>query len=168
MYALGRMILGAFALLLAIPAGLFFATLAATVEPNVGAIAAEAFSRGFFAVWDGLAETGDVTGAAYAFGVLSTVGLALFVAPVALTGLVGEVLGFRAFAYYAGVTGLATAAQPFVARAALKPASEGEMRVALALFLTGATAGAVYWLIAGRSAGRASPPAVSVPRSPGS
>ncbi len=80
----------------------------------------------------------------------------LLVLPPAFTALIGEVAGWRSFTWYGRAAGALAAAQPFLARPrgaqALLPA---EGRIATILFLAGAVAGLVYWLVAGCGAGPA-------------
>jgi len=66
------------------------------------------------------------------------------------------VTGTRSLIYYGLVTGLITAAIPWLMRGGYveTPALEAEWRITALLFVTGAVAGFVYWLITGRSAGR--------------
>jgi len=79
--------------------------------------------------------------------------------PLILTALAGEVAGLRAPVWYCVATGLLAAAMPWLTRAAFHleettSANPLELHLALLFFLTGATGGLVYWLIAGRGAGR--------------
>ncbi|KOX49155.1 MULTISPECIES: hypothetical protein [unclassified Methylobacterium] len=162
MHALGRLILGAFALLLAVPGGFAVLVLALLVDP-----AAQAWLSG-----------GALAGLDMALSDLSAglppEGLALFVAglakalfvllfvPPALIGLGGEILGCRGFLWYGAGCGLLTAALPWLTRGALRSGGAtrdvallaGEVRLTLILFVVGASAGLVYWLVAGRGAGR--------------
>lgn len=163
MHALGRLILGAFALFLAVPTGFAVLVLALFVDP-----AAQAWLTG-----------GALAGLDMALSDLSAglppEGLALFVAglakalfvllfvPPALIGLSGEILGRRGLLWYGAGGGLLTAALPWLTRGAVRSAGgardpgllAAEARLTLILFVVGASAGLVYWLVAGRGAGLA-------------
>jgi hypothetical protein len=84
----------------------------------------------------------------------------LFVPP-ALVGLGGEVLGRRGLVWYGAGCGLLTAALPWLTRGAVRAGGgthdasllAAEARLTLILFVVGASAGLVYWLVAGRHAG---------------
>ena len=165
MHAAGRLILGAFALLLAVPVGLAVLVLALLVDP-----AAQAWLTG-----------GALAGLDMALSDLSAglppEGLALFLAglakalfvllflPPALIGFSGELLGRRGLLWYGAGCGLLTAALPWLARGATGSytgaretgAQAGEVRLTLILFVVGASAGLTYWLIAGRRAGLTNP-----------
>jgi hypothetical protein len=155
MRLVGRALLGAFALLFAIPAGALALAAAALLDPVVGGFAADVASASFWILIDWLAALDDPDVAAGdPFAGIGRVATVLLVAPPALIGLLGEVLGLRAFLWYTGATGALTAALPWLARtAAPRAMTSEELRITLALFLAGAAAGAVYWLIAGRSTG---------------
>ncbi|GJE39934.1 hypothetical protein [Methylobacterium persicinum] len=156
MRVVGRLLLGAFALLLAVPAGGAALTVALLFDPGANAWLA----RGALA---GLDALGDVAAGLPPEGLLLLVaGLAraLFVlifVPPALTAVVGEVLGRRGLLWYGGGCGLLTAALPWLVRGAVRPGAPGavaaEARLTLILFVVGGCAGVVYWLVAGRSAG---------------
>lgn len=166
MRLLGRIILFLVALILAIPAGSMTLAIGIVMEPT----AHELIARIGVAMMDALFTDAMGDGAAdlfvrdvlFGFWVLS---LVLLIAPVGFVGLIGETIGTRSFVFYSGVTGLATAAIPWLMRGGFvqSPALAAEGRLTALLFLTGAVAGLVYWAIAGRTAGRrrdAPPPAV--------
>jgi hypothetical protein len=67
--------------------------------------------------------------------------------------ILSEALGIRSLVWYAGATGVLTAAVPWILRGAARVANPAELHVSLVLALTGAAAGFVYWAIAGREAG---------------
>src|SRR6478735_1855991 len=151
MHLLGRLILGAFALLLAVPAGFAVLILALLVDP-----AAQAWLTG-----------GALAGLDMALSDLSAglppEGVVLFVAGLAkaLFVLGGEVLGRRGLVWYGAGCGLLTAALPWLTRGAVRAGGvardagllAAEARLTLILFVVGASAGLVYWLVAGRGAG---------------
>jgi len=93
--------------------------------------------------------------------------LAICVAPAALAALIGELARLRQWIWYACCSGLIAAAMPFD----LHPWAEAErdagtqepesimlkLRFMLLFFIVGVIAGTIYWLIAGRNAGEATP-----------
>ena len=93
--------------------------------------------------------------------------LAICIAPVALAALIGELGRLRRWIWYACWSGLIAAAMPFD----LHPWAEAErnagaqepdvmtleLRFMLLFFIVGMIAGTIYWLIAGRNAGEATP-----------
>lgn len=78
--------------------------------------------------------------------------------PPAIVGLSGAMLRARGILWYGAGCGILTAALPWLARGAVRPGAPGfvaaEARLTLVLFVAGASSGLVYWLIAGRRAGR--------------
>lgn len=163
MRGLGRLLLGAFALLLAVPAGGVALTVALLFDPGANAW----LTHGALVGLD--TALGDVAAGLPPEGFLLFVaGLAraLFVlvfVPPALTALVGEILGRRGLLWYGGGCGLLTACLPWLVRGTARPGASGdptaEARLTLVLFVVGGCAGLVYWLVAGRSAGpRLDPP----------
>lgn len=155
MRLLGRLILVPLALLLAIPAGIMALAAAALLDPAAGELARALLWGAATSVADTWAE-GDAE-VVWSFASGGGLASAILVAPPLFVALVGEVIGLRALAFYAGGTGALTAALPWLMRQGERPSAAGEGRVTLALFLVGACAGLVYWLIAGRSAGVARP-----------
>ncbi|WP_374310400.1 hypothetical protein [Methylocella sp.] len=84
-----------------------------------------------------------------------TAAVSVCVVPLVVVALVGEAAGIRSALWHIGATGLLAAAAPWIARAAFGASrvvttSSQELHFALVFFVTGATAGAVYWLLAGR------------------
>jgi predicted anti-sigma-YlaC factor YlaD len=155
MRIIGRLLLAGLALLFAVPIGgiVLFTALSALFGEALARAAPDLIASLFSAaaldpefVAEGLA--------ALLFGILPT----LLVLPPLVVLLAGEILGARSLAFHAGLTGAITAAMPFLLRSGERAASPEEVRLSLALALSGATAGMVAWLIAGRSAGFASPP----------
>ena len=161
MHLLGRLLLGALALLLAIPSGAAILVLALLVDPvanawiSGGVLAGVDMALSDFSA--GLPPEGLVLLVA---GLAKALFVLLFVPP-ALVGLGGEILGRRGLLWYGAGGGLLTAALPWLTRGATRmqgTARESglllaEARLTLMLFVVGASAGLVYWLIAGRSAG---------------
>ncbi|MBV9751136.1 MAG: hypothetical protein JO188_01315, partial [Hyphomicrobiales bacterium] len=93
--------------------------------------------------------------------------LAVVVAPVLLTAMIGEAARLRSFIWYVAAPAVLTALTPWLARGARAAGSSAirdaatrsaqtqadEARLALLLFLSGAVSGFIYWAIAGRDAG---------------
>jgi hypothetical protein len=158
MHALGRLFLGAFALLFAVPAGLAVLVMALLVDP-----AAQAWLTG------GALASLDMALSDLSAG-LPPEGIALFVAglaqalfvllvvPPALVGFCGELFGQRRLLWYGAGCGVLTAALPWLTRSVVRSGRDpgllaAEARLTAILFVVGASAGLVYWLIAGRGAG---------------
>ena len=159
MRLLGRLILGALALILAIPAGAAMLVAALALDPA----AATWLTGAALAGLEGLADLAAGLPPDSLLPLLAEFARALFVLlalPPILAALAGEALGRRSLAWYGGVSGAITAAIPWLARGAVR-AEPGQLaaeaRLTAILFLAGATAGLVYWLIAGRSAGPVEP-----------
>ena len=161
MHLLGRLLVGAFALLCAVPAGFSILVLALLVDP-----AAQAWLTGGALAGLDMALSDISAGLPPEGLVLFVAGLAkalfvMLVVPPALLGLAGEVLGRRGVLWYGAGCGALTAALPWLTRGALgsgeaarNPALlAAEARLTVILFVVGASAGLVYWLIAGRGAG---------------
>ena len=158
MHALGRLFLGAFALVFAVPAGFTVLVLALLLDP-----AAQAWLTGGALAGLDMALSDLSAGLPPEGLALFVVGLAqalfvLLVVPPALIGLCGEVFGRRGLLWYGIGCGALTAALPWLTRGALRSGRDpgllaAEARLTLILFVVGASAGLVYWLIAGRGAG---------------
>lgn len=154
-------ILVPFAWVLSIPAAFLFLTIAGFLEPTTRDIAFRFLEATGFALGDAVIYE-EVPG--YALGWLAAglwwASLAVLIVPVVVVGLAGELMRVGSYIWYAGGTGLITALVPWIARAGLSGSASmgaGEGRIAGLLFLTGAVAGTIYWLVAGRSAGAEQP-----------
>ncbi len=160
MRLVGRVLLLALGLALAIPFGVVTLAIGVGLEPAarelVGAL-------GLATLWQILAdlvagEAPDARAVAL-FTAFATGVFAILIAPPTLVAAIGEVLGWRALLWYAGGSGALTALLPWLGRArsgmarVTEAALRAEGRITLILFLTGAASGLVYWAIAGRSAG---------------
>jgi hypothetical protein len=151
---LRRILVMCFGFLIAASAGALFLPLAALFDPLVRQVGLEAAASGFFAILDEGAREGDpASGIATLGAVFWAILVAVCAAPLAFAALVGEIAGIRSWAWYVGVSGFLAAASPWIARATqgltrTAHASPLEVRIALLFFLTGATTGAIYWLIA--------------------
>ncbi|MGU3418593.1 hypothetical protein [Methylobacterium sp. D54C] len=160
MHALGRLILGAFALLLAVPTGLAVLVLALLVDPAAQAWLSGGALAGLDMALSDLSAGLPPEGLALLLAGLAKALFALLFVPPAVIGLGGEILGRRGLLWYGAGCGLLTAALPWLARGALRSGGArdaallaGEARLTLILFAVGASAGLVYWLVAGRGAG---------------
>ena len=162
---LARTILVIVALAVAVAVGLVFLPIAVFVDPVTRAAGAAFSTWGIFALlaasfsWIGPDRAADVLLLA-----LWTIAVTICVAPVLVVALIGEVAGIASSLWYVGATGLLAAGLPWIVRArhlddarADAAASAIEGRLALIFFLSGACSGFIYWLIAGRGAGRALP-----------
>jgi uncharacterized membrane protein len=84
--------------------------------------------------------------------------LMICVLPVVLVALIGEIASVRSLIWYSGATGVVAASMPWFLRVIYQlddaiSAKPIELRFALLFFLTGTTAGFIYWSICGRRAG---------------
>ncbi|KMO11628.1 hypothetical protein [Methylobacterium platani] len=153
--SIGRLLAIGSALLMAIACGAVALAVGVAMDPALRDILGQLGLSGLEAVLSDLAEgyapdPGMVEGALS----LGRAVLLLVAVPPVLNAVVGEVLGWRALAWYGGATGLLTALLPWLMRGAGGPAGAGEGRVTAILFCAGGIAGLVYWLAAGRFAGR--------------
>jgi hypothetical protein len=150
-----RAILSLFGLTVAIAAALIVLPVAAVIDP-VTREAGTALAR---FVFFSLADTSFHGSSAYAAAELArfvwTVLVAVCVIPLVMAVLIGAVARVHSLAWYVGATGCIATLAPWVARAALHTpkavsASPAELRLAFVFFLTGAVAGLVFWILAGR------------------
>ena len=154
---LGRLLLGSLALLLAVPAGVAILLGALVLDPVASVWLTQGALAGLDAGLSDLAAGLPPESVVFLVAGLAKAGFVLVVVPPALVALVGETLRWHGLLWYGAGCGLLTAALPWLARGAVRPggtALAAEARVTAILFLAGAGAGIVYWLIAGRSAGR--------------
>lgn len=151
------------ALAVAMAAGLVFLPIAAIVDPVTRAAGAAFSVSGIFAliVASFTGPGPEPAGAAFLL-TLWTVAVTICIVPIVVVSLIGEVAATASALFYIVTTGAIAAGLPWLVRARPLGASSGaaagevETRLALLFFLTGAFSGFVYWLIAGRGAGRAS------------
>ncbi|WP_342162688.1 hypothetical protein [Methylobacterium sp. SD21] len=159
MRILGRILLGGFALLLAVVAGSLALMLALLLDPRANAWLTQGALAGFDAAFSDLAAGLPPEGFLLLMVGLAKALFVLLFVPPALVGVTGEALGRRGLLWYGGGCGLLTAALPWLVRGAPRPGAAGlaaaEARLTLILFFVGGCAGLVYWLVAGRSAGNA-------------
>lgn len=146
------------ALLIAIGASSLFFLAATIVDPVMATLTGDTLFVGFWALVDAVFSSDDpapiVADAMLAVG---RIVFTILVFPPVLIAVVSEVIRMRSLVWYAGATGVLTAAVPWILRGAARVANPAELHVSLVLGLTGAVAGFVYWAIAGREAGRPSP-----------
>jgi hypothetical protein len=146
------------AFLFAVSASSVFLLVASVVDPVMAALTGNTLFVAFWSLMAAVSAVEDPT--AVVEGAAAGLGRLLFtflILPPAFVALVGEVVGTRRLAWYAGATALLTAMIPWLLRGSARVASPAELHIAAVLALTGAVAGLVYWMVAGRGAGR--PPA---------
>jgi hypothetical protein len=152
--------------LILIPFGLAFGMLAAFVTlvmfvalvPELTQAvfgAARALARGLFDMLaiENAPETALVS-AEMAAGRAGLLALAVLVAPVCLVALVAELFGWRGWVAQSALGGALTIALPMALLSPARGLSGAETRIMLALGIVGIVAASIYWLIAGRGAGR--------------
>ncbi|MGJ0509681.1 MAG: hypothetical protein ACR652_21660 [Methylocystis sp.] len=158
-----RLIVMAFGFLIATGVGAAFLVITAMFDPATREAGLVSVMTGLFAAFDAALDGGDPSESLSAIGfVLWAIFIATCAAPLAIAALIGEVAGARSLVWYSGVSGFLAGASPWIARAArglerTQSVSDGEGRLALLFFLTGALTGAIYWLIAAPSSSRPAP-----------
>ncbi|MCJ2031629.1 hypothetical protein MKK50_19860 [Methylobacterium sp. J-043] len=155
---LGRLLLAAFALIVAIPAGALTLGSGVLLDPGFREALGELGLVGLLAGLSDLAQGVPPDMAVMAVLLFAQALSLLLSLPPTLAALVGETLGLRSPFWYGGASGGLTALLPWLARGGPPPAagsvaSAAEARLAAILLVTGAVSGLVYWLIAGRSVG---------------
>jgi hypothetical protein len=154
-----------FALLIAIGASSLFLLVASVADPVMAMLTGNTLLVGFWAFVDEVFSSEDPGPiVAAAFEAVGRVVFTLLVFPPLLVAVLSEVIRARSALWYAGATGVLTAAIPWILRGSARVGSPGELHVSLVLGLTGAVAGLVYWAIAGRDSPRNS--ASTAPTSP--
>ncbi|MDR7035401.1 hypothetical protein J2X36_000136 [Methylobacterium sp. BE186] len=155
MRVLGRLVLMALGLLLAIPAGAGALTLLLVLDPAAQGWLADGALAGLDALLPDLAAGLSPETLPIVLAGLAQALFVLLVVPPCLVALVGETLRLRSLVWYGGACGLLTASLPWLVRGAPRPggaagrlAAEGHLSAIL--FLAGAAAGLVYWLVAAR------------------
>jgi hypothetical protein len=156
--------------LILIPFGLAFAVLAALVTlvmfvvivPELAQAvfgAMQALARGLFRLLElDHAPDAAVIVAEGAMARAGLLALAVLVAPVCLVALAAELFGWRGWMAQSALGGLLTIALPMALLSPARTLTGAETRIVLPLGLVGVVAASVYWLIAGRGAGRERPP----------
>jgi hypothetical protein len=142
-----------FGLLIAFGAGGIFLMMASVVSPAIGQMifgAADAFLSAVFGMaMDGLDPTPVAQAAAWRGFQLF---IAILVAPLLITAVAAELFRQSSWVLQMGLCGLLTMALPAALIGLNRLPSGAETGVLAGLFLTGAVAGGVYWMIAGRGA----------------
>jgi hypothetical protein len=151
-----RAILSLFGLTVATAAALIVLPFAAIIDPVTREAVADFAHFVFFSLADASFDGSSAFAAAELARFVWTVLVAVCVIPLVMAVLIGAVARVHSLAWYAGATGGIAALAPWVARAALHTpkavsASPAELRLAFVFFLTGAVAGLVFWILAGRS-----------------
>lgn len=161
MEGLRRFFVVVFGIACAMAAAFVFLPLMGLSDPalkaaGIGLIVFNAFSVLFSAM-------AGVAGASFSLAwlVIWWVALAVLGAPIIITALIGETMRLRSLVYYMALPAVLAALMPFIldwtgdveTAAGIYMARLPENRLILLLFLTGAVAGFVYWLAAGRRAG---------------
>jgi len=153
-----------FSLLIAVGMSSLFFLVASMVDPVMATLTGDTLFVGFWTFVDAVFSSEDpgpvVT---HAFETVGRIAFTLLVFPPLIVAIISEVLGMRSLAWYAGATGVLTAAIPWILRGSARVANPDELHVSLVLGLTGAVAGFVYWAIAGRDAGRRPPSTAPTP-----
>jgi hypothetical protein len=153
-----------FALLIAIGASSFFFLIATLVDPVMAVLTGDTLFVGLWSLVDAVFSAEDPGPiVADAFLAVGRIVFTLLVFPPLLIAIVSEVIGMRSLVWYAGASGVLTAAVPWILRGQARIASPEELHVSFVLGLTGAVAGFVYWAIAGRDAGRRETPSAPTP-----
>jgi NADH:ubiquinone oxidoreductase subunit 6 (subunit J) len=143
-----------FALICALAAGFCTFLLASVFDPVLARLTGETLFVGFWAFIDTIFVVEDpslvIEGTVAGLGELL---FTFFVAAPVFVALAGEIVGTRSLIWYAGASAVLSGAMPWLMRDADAGTPE-ELHVSIALGLTGAVAGLVYWMIAGRGVGQ--------------
>jgi hypothetical protein len=159
-----RLLLTIIGLACASAAALVFLPVAVLFDPQIQGAASHVSSDHWLGLLENLFSDDDPQEAVTTLvQLIWTIGMLVCVIPVTIIALVGGVARSRSWVFYVGLTGVLAAAMPWILRASRFAERGGQMSAAeghltLILFMTGAVAGAVYWIVAGRSDGKASPP----------
>lgn len=157
---IGRLILIPIAIAIAAFCALLFLGIVGMTQPDVAkAIASTAYQtmdRLFRTVMEGEEAIKQYGMSLVLFSRFVVVVLIL---PVTLTAVIAEVLGFRAYLFHALFAALLTAATPFALMPELIAGFPYASPATGLLAATGALAGSIYWMLAGRSAG-SDPPTI--------
>jgi hypothetical protein len=151
---LGRLILIPLAIAIAAFCALLFLGIVGMTRPEI----AQAIAETAYRTMDELFRTalaGEEAIRSYAqnFVLFSRFVVVVLIAPVALTAVVAEVLGFRAYLFHALLAALLTAAMPFALLPDLIRGFPYASPATGLLAAAGALAGTIYWMLAGRGAG---------------
>ncbi|MGO4706669.1 hypothetical protein AB4072_12945 [Microvirga sp. 2MCAF38] len=143
-----------FALLVAIGASGFFLFLACIVDPTMATLTGDTVFAGFWSLMDDIFSSDDPEPIIrQAFEVMGRLVFTLLVFPPLLVAIVSEVVKAKSLVWHVCATAILTAAVPWILRGSIRVATPAELHVSAVLGLTGAVAGLIYWLIAGRDSG---------------
>ena len=149
-----RFVIVVIGLAVAIAAGFVFLLVAGTMLSETRDLALDLTRLSIFLTAASMAQSGapDQAVGQVAYGLWLLISAIIMVPPVA-AALIGDIAGWRGFAWYGGAAGLMAAAIGFAGHPTARAASAAENKIILLLFVTGAVSGLVYWAVAGRSAG---------------
>jgi hypothetical protein len=156
-FVIRRIIVMVFGFLIAVSIGAIFLFISALFDPATREAGFSAATAGLFAFLEQDVPEAGLNDPFTTFGfIVWAIIIATCAAPLAVAALIGEIAGARSLVWYSGVSAALAGASPWIARAAMgldraREASPLELRIALLFFLTGAVAGAIYWLIAARA-----------------
>jgi hypothetical protein len=162
---LGRLVLIAFVLPVAIICGTLFLLFAALFDPLVATFLGDTLWVAFARIFEIAFAYEDPRIVEDAFLGAGRLVMAILVAPPLLIALASEVAGLRRFFWHVGATGLLTGAVPWLLSGMARPAMPEEVHISLLLGLSGAVTGFVYWLLAGHGAGGNPAPIATSPGS---
>jgi hypothetical protein len=162
---LGRLVLLAFALPVAIACGTVFLLFAAIFDPLIATFLGDTLWVVVARVFEAAFADQDPTTVEHALSGAGRLAMTILVAPPVFIALLSEALGLRRFLWHVGAVGLLTAAVPWLLSGMDRPAMPEEVHIATLLGLSGAVTGLVYWLLAGNSAGGRPAPIVTSPGS---
>jgi hypothetical protein len=151
---IGRLILVPLGIILAAFMAMMFLGIVAVVQPTAAETLTGWAMQSFRSLMDAIND-GDAAVQAYALSVvsLSRIPIVVLLLPVAIVAAVAEVFAIRSWFLQMLLAALVTALAPF----ALAPEVMGRSPMASVLTgilaATGALAGTIYWMVAGRSAG---------------
>jgi hypothetical protein len=151
-----------FGRLIVIPLGIFLAALIAGiflvvsgfVQPSLGGAIADGAIATMRSLFESLLEDGPAVErfSRLAKG-LTSLTLAVLFLPVSLVAALAEVFGLRLWIFQALLAALLTAILPFAMLPEMMAGNLLASPITGLLAATGALAGSIYWMIAGRSAG---------------
>jgi hypothetical protein len=151
-----------FGRLILIPLGLFLAFLMSGIflfitslaQPALGGALIEGAVATLTRLAESLMEDGDAaTRFARLVGGLSSLSVSVLLLPAALVAVVAEIFGLRQWLVQAGLAALVAAVLPWAAMPNLMAGQAFASTITGVLMATGAIAGTIYWMVAGRSAG---------------
>lgn len=154
-----RLVVTLVALCLAIAAGTLFMAIAGLAVPATRDLAIDLSLTQLLLTLAGMSQgdSPDLIWSVVALTFWFTT-LAILVLPAVVTAISGEIFGTGSVVFYSGGSAAVATAIAWLGRTAGARAGPGEPKLLLLVFLTGAVSGLVYWLLAGRHAGRLDEP----------